>query len=131
VIRNAIRLVMEARNAKPIDVCNESAPDFHLQPCEYQINALRESLAILALPDFDRLAFVICVIEQYSILDCALLLKRSPKDVNNARVRALRQVVFAEERNRRESTATSPAGLNGGCGNGTGEIEGPCGSLID
>jgi DNA-directed RNA polymerase specialized sigma24 family protein len=104
VIRNAIRLVLETENAMPNDICSEAGPDFHLQSSEYRIEALRESPAILELPSFDRLAFVICVLEQYSILDCALLLKRSPKAVNDARVRAINLVVSAEERNRHDST---------------------------
>jgi len=104
VIRNAIRLVLETENAMPKDICSEAGPDFHLQPSEYRIEALRESPAILELPGFDRLAFVICVLERYSILDCALLLKKSPKAVNDARVRAINLVVSAEELNRHDST---------------------------
>ena len=71
---------------------------------------MQDALAILTLPDFDRLVFVFCVLERYSILDCALLLRRSPKDVNDARLRAINRVVSAEERNRHESTTTSPHG---------------------
>jgi len=98
VIRNAIRLVLGANSIVPGNIDCEEVSDFHLQPTEYRIEALRNSLSILRLPDLDRLIFVICVLERYSILDCALLLKRSPKDVNNARLRAINQVVFAEER---------------------------------
>jgi DNA-directed RNA polymerase specialized sigma24 family protein len=131
VIRNAIRLVPGSDNATPNDTCSDAGPDFHLQLSEYRIEALRDSLAILALPDFDRLVFVICVFERYSILDCALLLKRPPKDVNAARVRAINQVVSSEERIRRESTATFPMSLYGACSDGLGERDGSCGSLLD
>lgn len=62
--------------------------EFHWQLCEYPGEGLSESEAILELPDFDRLAFVICVLERLSSLDCALLMKKSPKDVNDAIVRA-------------------------------------------
>jgi hypothetical protein len=93
VVRNAIRLVVGTEDAMPIDICGDAGPDFHLQPSEYRIEALQDSLPILELPDFDRLVFVICVLQRYSILDCALLLKRYPKDVNDARVRAINQVV--------------------------------------
>jgi hypothetical protein len=102
-----------------------------LQPSEYRIEALRESAAIFDLPDFDRLVFVICVLERYSILDCALLLRRSPKDVNDARVRAIYQVVSAEERNRHESFTTYPAGPYSACGNGIGDLDGACGTLLN
>jgi hypothetical protein len=84
--------------------------------------------AILTLPDFDRLIFVICVLERYSILDCALLLRRSPKDVNDARVRAINHVVSDEERNRHESTTTSTYGA---CSSKLGELDDSCGSLFD
>ena len=128
VVRTAIHLVLGAEYATPIDICGDAGPDFHLQPSEYRTEALQDSLAILGLPDFDRLAFVICVLERYSILDCALLLRRSPKDVNEARVRAINLVVSAEERNCRESTTTSQYSASG---NGTGEFDDSCGSLLD
>jgi hypothetical protein len=85
-------------------------------------------LAILSLPDFDRLVFVICVLERYSILDCALLLTRSPKDVNEARVRASNQVASFEERNHHESTTTSPYGA---WSNEIGGLDDSCGALFD
>lgn len=131
VVRNAIRLVLEAEDAMPTNVCSEAGPDFHFQPREYRIEALRDSLAILELPDFDRLVFVICVLERYSILDCALLLKRSQKDVNDARVRAINQVVSAEELDRHESTTRFPTAPYGACSNGIGDPDGACGSLPD
>ena len=102
-----------------------------MQPREYRIEALRDSLAILELPDFDRLVFVICVLERYSILDCALLLKRSPKDVNDARVRAINRVVSAEELNRHKPATRFPTTQYGACSNGIGELDGSCGSLLD
>ncbi|MGO9434734.1 MAG: RNA polymerase sigma factor [Terracidiphilus sp.] len=131
VIRNAIRLVLGTKKTMPHDVWSKAGPDFHLQPSEYRIEELRDSRAILALPDLDRLVFVICVLERYSILDCALLLTRSPKDVNDARARAIKQVVFAEERNCRESTTTFPTGPYSTCGNWTVELDDSCGSLFD
>jgi DNA-directed RNA polymerase specialized sigma24 family protein len=131
VIRNAIRMVLEAKNANPNDIPGEAGPAFLPQPREYSIGALRDSLAILELPDFDRLVFVTCVLERYSILDCALLLKRTPTDVNRARVRAMNHVVSAEERNRHEFGTTSPSNPYGACSNGVGEVEGPCGALLD
>lgn len=131
VIRNAIRLVLGTNNAIPIDIYGEAGPDFHLQPSEYRIEELRDSLAILQLADFDRLVFVICVLERYSILDCALLLKKSPKEVNDARVRAINQILSAEERNRHESTTTFPTSLYGASSNGIGALDGSCGSLLD
>ncbi len=131
VVRNAIRLVLETEYTIPNDTCSEAGPDFHLQPREYRIEALRDSLAILELPDFDRLVFVTCVLERYSILDCALLLKRSPKDVDSARARAINQVVSAEERNRYEPATTSPTSPYRAWSNEIGDLDDLCGSLLD
>jgi DNA-directed RNA polymerase specialized sigma24 family protein len=131
VICNAIRVVYETENAMPNNICSETEPDLHLQLSDHRIEALRNSPAILALPDFDRLVFVICVLEQYSIRDCALLLKSSPKDVDIARVRAINRIVLAEERNCYESATTSPTSPYGAYSNGIDEFDGCCGSLFD
>jgi len=131
VVRTAIRLVLGTGNAIPIDIYDDAGPDFHLQSSEFRMEELEDSLTVLELPDFDRLAFVLCVLEQYSILDCALLLKRSTKDVDNARVRAIYHVVTAGERNRHEPTITFPAGLCSACSDGIGKPTGSCGSILD
>jgi hypothetical protein len=88
-IKHAIHLVLGINNEFARDVESE----FHLQPSQYRIEELRESIAVLELPDFDRLVFVICVLERLSILDCALLLRKSPKDVSDAIVRATNRIV--------------------------------------
>jgi hypothetical protein len=131
VIRNAIRVVLEMENVMSDNICSEAETDLHLQPSDYRIETLRDSPSILTLPDFDRLVFVICVLEQYSIRDCALLLKSSPKDVDIARVRAINQVVLAEERNCYESTTTSLTSQYGANSNGIDKSDGSCGSLFD
>jgi hypothetical protein len=127
VIRNAIRLVLGKKNSKPDDIASEAASGFYLQPSEYRIEELRESLAVLDLPDFDRLVFVICVLERYSILDCALLMRKSPKDVNNARVRAINQIIEAEGWNRLVGSNSTWSG----CSCGGKEFDSSCGTLLD
>lgn len=92
VIRNAIRLMW----GTPNDMLAESEFEFHLQPSDFRFDALQESVAILTLRDLDRLAFVICVLERYSILDCALLLRKAPQEVYDAIVRATAQVLRLE-----------------------------------
>jgi len=89
VIRNAMRLVLGIEN----EILCDAGLDFPLQPREFPIDLLRDSVAIRNLPDLDRLAFVICVVERYSILDCALLLRKAPQEVHDAIVRATNQVV--------------------------------------
>jgi DNA-directed RNA polymerase specialized sigma24 family protein len=95
VIRNAIQLILGIDN----DPASDAGSEFQLQPSEYRIEDLRQSVAILNLPDLDRLAFVICVLERLSVLDCALLLKRSPRDVCEAIARATNRLALAEGQN--------------------------------
>jgi hypothetical protein len=127
VIKNAIRLVL----GTPNDILSESGFEFHLQPTEFALEALRESVAILTLPDLDRLAFVICVLERYSILDCALLLKKSPQEVYDAIVRATTQVIPPEERREHEATATSSGSKYGAFWGQANKLESSCGSILD
>ena len=102
VIRNAIRLVLGIDNDNACD----AGCEFHMQPSGYRTEELRESVAVLDLPDVDRLAFVICFLERLSILDCALLLRKSPKDVNDAIARAAKRVASLEDRNHSETLTT-------------------------
>jgi DNA-directed RNA polymerase specialized sigma24 family protein len=48
--------------------------------------------AVLRLADFDRLVFVMSVLERYSEHDCALLLGCSAGDVREGRTRALKEL---------------------------------------
>ena len=48
--------------------------------------------AVLRLADFERFAFVLCVLERYRIHECALLLGCSDPDVREARVRAIAEL---------------------------------------
>jgi DNA-directed RNA polymerase specialized sigma24 family protein len=104
VVRNAIRLVW----GTPNDILGESGFEFHSQPSCYSLEALRESVAILTLPDLDRVAFVICILERYSILDCALLLRKAPREVYDAIVRATSQILPLEEPKDHEAAVASP-----------------------
>jgi hypothetical protein len=128
VVRNAIRLVLGIETAIPHRDSVEAGPDSQPQPQKYRIEAMGDSLPILSLPDFDRLVFVICVLERYSDMDCALLLTSSPKEVNDARMRAINMVVSAEDRNRRDATAVSPYVVSS---NQLGGLDDSCGSLFD
>jgi DNA-directed RNA polymerase specialized sigma24 family protein len=92
VIRNAIRLVKRGQSIP--GTCAESdngPPAFTLEvPC-----VLDGSEWILDLPECDRLAYVICVLERYATQDCALLLGKSVRDVDQT----LRQIGDLIKRN--------------------------------
>jgi hypothetical protein len=55
------------------------------------------SESILDLPEFERFVFVICVLERYSTLDCALLLGKPTREVNEVRHRVGNQVGHIDE----------------------------------
>jgi len=78
VIRSAIQLAFDVDH----NSANDAETEFHLHSNGLHNDHQLESMVVLHLPRFDRLAFVICV------SDCALLLRKSPKDVNEAIVRA-------------------------------------------
>ena len=97
VIRNAISLVMGPGGQSFVNTNDDAdkglisfSPDNLLGPL-----ALPES--ICGLPEFERFVFVICVLEQYSIHDCALLLGRSPREVNEVRHRVGNQAGHINE----------------------------------
>jgi DNA-directed RNA polymerase specialized sigma24 family protein len=114
VIRNAIELVKsccgferwsrwripDSQAAEPrgsgrrpfIDSIGDAERELIVSSDEDSLEPIARSSAILHLPELDRLVFVICVLERYSIQDCALLLGRSPGDVSETRRRAANQV---------------------------------------
>jgi DNA-directed RNA polymerase specialized sigma24 family protein len=131
VIRIAIQLVQGKESPKPGGSIGGTASHVQSQPNQYRTNAAPESLAVLDLPDFDRLVYVICVLEHYSVAHCALHLRRSLKDVDDARVRATIRVVLAEERNHPAKRATFRTGTYDACSYGIDELDGGCGQLLN
>jgi len=127
VIRSAIRLVLGIESETLCD----AGLDFPLQPREVSIDALRDSAAILDLPDLERVAFVICVLERYSILDCALLLQKTPQEVYDAIVRAANQVVPVEEPKDDDITATYRGSTYGGFWGEGNKLDDSCGPIFD
>jgi len=85
VVRNAIHLAQRSNGDE----------DGHFEQVDLQFGEEEKSSTILCLPMFDRLAFVICVLERLSVPDCALLLRSTPKDVNEAIVRAVDRIASA------------------------------------
>ena len=105
VVRQAIRLA-GASHSMPVTrhldeahACPGPAPIGEL-PAQFE-----ESAGILTLPAFERLVYVLTVLEQYPTTDCALLLCRSVSDVGAARSRAIEHIT-AFEREWREGAAS-------------------------
>lgn len=83
IVHNAIQTMQpQARDIIPSKFAEDRA-----------IGQPREVMAILSLPAFDRFAYVLSVLEGYSLQDCTLLLGCSRAEVIAARMRALQQVV--------------------------------------
>jgi DNA-directed RNA polymerase specialized sigma24 family protein len=92
VIRNAISLVMGPGGQAFVNT-NDGADNglIEFSPDD-SLGAIAESESVLDLPELDRFVFVICVLERYSIHECALLLGKSPREVNEVRQRVGNQV---------------------------------------
>ena len=91
VIRNAANLVMEMKgNAERGSIVFTE---------DGSLSQIANFEAILALPDLDRLVFVICILECHSVQDCALLLERPPREVIEARRRATDQFKEMDQSN--------------------------------
>lgn len=84
VIKNAIRLVV------PVPGNAAGASESTLDPIANQMDTSARS--VLRLNAFDRFVFVISVLEGYTLRECAALLGSSPREAEQARVRALQQI---------------------------------------
>ena len=92
VIRSAISLVMGFRRPLFVNTNDDADSGVIAFSPDDSLPTIAEAESILDLPEFDRLVFVICVLERYLIHDCALLLGRSPRDINEALQRVVNQV---------------------------------------
>jgi hypothetical protein len=97
VIRNAIRLVMSPGTQSFVNTNRRADRGVIAFAPDDPLGAIAESESILDLSEFDRFVLVICVLERYSIHDCALLLGRSPRDIDEARQRVGKQVGQIDE----------------------------------
>jgi len=76
IIRNAASLTLNPD--KPLGSRNGGSGTAIAHIPDYPLES------ILDLPALERLAYVICVLERYSTNDCALLLGRSPREIDRA-----------------------------------------------
>jgi DNA-directed RNA polymerase specialized sigma24 family protein len=92
VIRNAISLVMDPGGESFVNANDDADNGLIALSQDDTPGATAESESILDLPELDRFVFVICVLERYSMYECALLLGRPLRDINEARQRVGDQV---------------------------------------
>ncbi len=96
VVRRAIRLIVDTEGPPPAGTPVGQEALIRMRPRSFGMEPVPD-LHIMVLRDFERLVFVICILEGYSIQDCALLLGRSRKDVYDAQSRAMDQVAPFEK----------------------------------
>jgi DNA-directed RNA polymerase specialized sigma24 family protein len=97
VIRKAISLVMGPERELFVNTNDDADNGFIAFFPDDLLDPIAQSESILDLPEFDRFVFVICVLERYSMHDCALLLGRSPREINEARQRVGNRVGQIDE----------------------------------
>jgi hypothetical protein len=97
VIRNAMSLIMGPGGRSFVNTNDDADNGLIALSLDDSLGAIAESESVLDLPEFDQFVFVICVLERYSMHDCALLLGRSPRDINEARQRVGNRVGQIDE----------------------------------
>lgn len=94
IVRTAIRLLWEpTRHEKMVERRSRSA-DLPTHP----VNDSPAVARVLALPDLERVVYVLSVVEQYSTRDIALLLGRAPEEILHARTAAVQQISAAKSK---------------------------------
>ncbi len=107
LIRNAIRIVTGSP-ARPLrKIPHDRMLTAIRRSQQSAIDASDEPAGVLQLSDFDRLVYVIHLIEQYPIRDCVTLLGRSRQEIRDALTRALAYVDAFEQVWRRAPGALS------------------------
>ena len=119
IVRHAIQLVLPPVSALAARTLNGDPHDGNSQATTELTLRRVDVQSILKLPEFERLVFVITVLEGSSILDCALLLARSPKEVRDAQKRAIGIASFLEH------------DFNVPSQGGAAQVDDPCGKLFE
>lgn len=94
VLQNAIQMVGPRAGSNPAHAVST-------QNGRHAMTIPAEIEAIVGLPDFERFAFVMSVLERCSDQECAVLLGCSRADVIAARTRALQQIGSSAELHRK------------------------------
>jgi len=97
IIRNAISLVMGPGGPSSGSTNDDADNGLIAFSPDDSLGVTATPESILDLSEIERFVFVICVLERYSIHDCALLLGESPREVNEVRHRVGNQVGQMDE----------------------------------
>jgi DNA-directed RNA polymerase specialized sigma24 family protein len=130
VIRNAIRSVLNAEDVLPAEIRDDLSSQICLGPEGHAMKTSPESLAIMGLSNFERVVFVICVLEGYDTQDCAVLLGRAQRDVQDALAQATSRIVSFAERKKNERSTAFQTSSYGAVSNVGREQDEACGTLL-
>jgi DNA-directed RNA polymerase specialized sigma24 family protein len=115
IIQNAVRLIKPRPNDGSGRLRSASVDsDYKTLPAERQV----EVSAVLGLEPFERIVYVVTVLEHYSDHECSLLLGCARRDVLPARTRALEEIGRQVEKQDRQlsNVSAKEAGLHDGLG---------------
>jgi DNA-directed RNA polymerase specialized sigma24 family protein len=97
LIQNAIRIVMANQACPPRKTAKRHAlTQIHTSALDALSNS-DEWAAILYLSDFDRLVYVLCVLERYPARDCATFLGKARQEIQIAQGRAKIEVAAFQQ----------------------------------
>jgi len=90
IVENAIRIIAPLPNhASATAFAVQLEPNSELQTMSDRGDILSR---VLELADFERFAFVMSVLERYPDQDCSVLMGCTPREISDARRRALQQI---------------------------------------
>ena len=93
VVKHAIRILANHYGSLPAMLADSESISAGSDSGNFAPMELAEYKGIFALRNLDRIVFVLCVLEEYSTHECALLLGTSQRDVVEAQSRATEQIV--------------------------------------
>jgi|SRR5271165_1371211 len=107
IVRNGISVVTGNQKGSLSKVVRNGPVTSIPDPMQLAAHAFEESAGIVTLDNFERLVYVLSILEHYSITECALLLGRTHKEVREARNSAVARVAVFEQEMRGISGASS------------------------
>jgi len=129
VIQNGIKLVLGIHSDSFVDIAQYKPVQRTDTSLRCALSRSDYSAGILELSDFDRLVYVICVLERYASVHCALLLGRSRREIRDARKRALADIAKFES-SRLCAACHSRSDHNLPTDDQGSEFDGTCGHLL-
>ena len=130
VVRHAIRLVSGMKDETAGQIQESERVEALNNAHQIAIDIYDKSLPILELGDFKRIVYVLSVLEQYSIRDCALLVGRSQQNVRAALTLASALIAMYNQTCQTQSNFSDSASPAPALRGGYDELNDLCGTLL-